>query len=271
MESSQYPKLSLQEIVESYSHIELTEDEKLEGLIWALQRKENGLRIEAQMRREAENRRRLTETTNYNIVKSLMIGRLTSKFNGEFKIDDSNEMIFELLCRYFGNDEQFLALAHTVNVENPSLSKGLFLTGNFGVGKTWLMRLFQQNQRQVFFIKNVKEIADEFMEYGEDGMKEYIELKKNAVNDTSAFYQKHTGICFDDIGTEDIKNHYGNKKNVIGDLIEKKYSIGATGIYFHATTNLTADQLREFYGHRVVSRMREIFNFVELIGQDRRV
>jgi len=68
------------------------------------------------------------------------------------------------------------------------------------------------------------------------------------------------GMCIDDLGTEDIKNHYGNKKNVIGDLIELKYAKKTTGIYLHGTTNLTAEQLKDFYGSRVTSRMREIFN-----------
>lgn len=270
MEASPFPKLSLLEVVESYKHIELTEEEKLEGLIWALSRKENLLRVAAQMEREAENRKKLIQPTTYDIVKSLMLYRFQTKFDGKFKIDEHNEITFELMCRYFGNDEEFVSVALSAGVENPSLSKGLLLTGNFGVGKTWFMQLFTQNQRQVYYIKNTKDIADEFMEYGEERMTEYVNVRVNAVNDTSLFLQKISGLCLDDIGTEDIKNHFGNKKNVIGDLFEKRYAKGSTGVVFHGTTNLSADQLREFYGHRVVSRMREIFNFIEIIGDDRR-
>jgi DNA replication protein DnaC len=270
LEANQYQKLSLQEVVESYKHIELTEDEKLEGLIWALRRKEDSIRVAAQMEREAENRKKLLQKTNYDLVKSLMLYRFNTKFEGKFKIDEHNEIIFELMCMYFGNDERFVPMALSAGVDNPSLSKGVFLTGNFGVGKTWFMQLFQQNQRQVYFIKNCKDVADEFMQYGEEGMDQYIKVKKNAVNDTSLFLQKESALCLDDIGTEDIKTHYGNKKNVIGDIIEKKYSNGSTGIMFHGTTNLSADQLREFYGHRVTSRMREMLNFIEVVGEDRR-
>ena len=68
----------------------------------------------------------------------------------------------------------------------------------------------------------------------------------------------------------DLKNRYGNKKNVIGYLLEKRYANGHVGIMLHATTNLTADQRNAYYGGRVVSRMRKIFNFIELRGKDRR-
>ena len=260
---------SLKEVLASYDNIELTEDEITEALIWRKRKKEDDLRSQAQKQTEENNRKRLTAPTNYDIVKSLMAYRATVKFTG-FVLDDNNNFLFELMCRYFGNDPLFISMAESAGVQNPSLDKGIFLAGNFGVGKTWFMRLFQTNQRQVYMVKNCKEIADEFMQFGEEGMDQYTSLKKNAINDSSAFFQTHTGLCLDDIGTEDIKTHYGNKKNVIGDLLELKYNNKTTGIFLHATTNLTSEQLREFYGSRVTSRMREIFNFIELKGFDRR-
>lgn len=263
-------QFSLKEVLASYDNIELTDDEVTEALIWRKRKKEDDLRSQAQKDKEESNRKRLTAPTNYDIVKSLMAYRATVKFKG-FVLDDNNSFLFELLCRYFGNDQQFISIAVAAGVQNPSLDKGIFLAGNFGVGKTWFMKLFQTNQRQVYQVKNCKEIAEEFMQFGEEGMDKYTSLKKNAINDSSAFFQTHTGLCLDDIGTEDIKSHYGNKKNVIGDLLEIKYDNKTTGIYLHATTNLTSEQLREFYGSRVTSRMREIFNFIELKGNDRRV
>jgi DNA replication protein DnaC len=143
------------------------------------------------------------------------------------------------------------------------------LPGNCGVGKTWMMELFQRNQRQVYHLVNAKFIADNYEQNGED-KPNYEDKVKNAYNDANVFFQPYAGLCIDDIGTEDIKNFYGNRKNVIGDLIEKRYAKGNTGVFLHATTNLTADQLSEFYGSRVGSRMREIFNFIELPGGDRR-
>lgn len=263
-------KSSLQTVMENYKHIELDEDEMMEAIIWGKRRKDDKLKLLAQKEKEAQNRKILTAATTYDIVRSLMLYRSEKIFDSPFKIDENNSILFEVLCRYFGNDLQFHSLALSMGVENPSLEKGIFLAGSFGTGKTWMMRLFQQNQRQVYQVKNCKVIADEFMEFGEDKMNEYIEVKKNAVNDVSAFFQPNMGLCLDDIGTEDIKTHFGNKKNVIGDILEKKYDKKTTGVLLHGTTNLTADQLKEFYGNRVTSRMRQMFNFIELKGNDRR-
>jgi hypothetical protein len=41
--------------------------------------------------------------------------------------------------------------------------------------------------------------------------------------------------------------------------------------YFHCTTNLTGNELQQKYDSRVRSRMREMFNFIELPGHDRRI
>jgi hypothetical protein len=122
----------------------------------------------------------------------------------------------------------------------------------------------------VYFIRTAKQLADTFEKEGEESLAQYEDKFKNAVNDPSTMFQPFSGLCIDDMGTEDIKNYYGNKKNVVGDLIERRYSKGNTGIWLHATTNLSGDQIEQYYGGRVRSRMREVFNFIELKGNDRR-
>lgn len=220
--------------------------------------------------REEENRKMLSGGWTFSQIESYMRYRANNIFKGEFKLDKENEFVFEMLCYFFIEDEKFISLANDMGVKNPSLKKGIMLAGNFGVGKTWMMKLFSKNKRQVFYIKNAKQISDDFEVNGEDVMNEYVNKNKNSVNDSAAFFHQFSGLCIDDLGTENLKNHFGNKKNVIGDIVELRYIKGNTGIFFHATTNLSAQQLNDFYGGRVVSRMREIFNFIELNGQDRR-
>jgi len=258
--------------LESYSNIELTEDEMIEAIIWGKRKKQVELEEAKVKDQEAENRKRLTAPATYDIVKSLMLFRAEKKFDDPFVLDQDNTFIFESLCRYFGNDSQFVSMMESIGVENPSLSKGLFLVGNFGCGKTWMMSLFRQNQRQCFAIKTAKEIAAGYRdsEEPERFLTSWATPLKNAYNDSSVFYQPYLGVCIDDIGAEDLKNNYGNKANVIGDLIELRYAAGYCGHLLHATTNLTAEQLLQYYGGRVTSRMKQIFNFIELPGKDRR-
>lgn len=258
--------------MESYNHIELTEDEMMEAVIWRKRKKVDELTTNELKSREDANRKKLTAPTSYDIVKMLMLYRAEKKFEKRFVIDEENEFVFELLCRYFGNDKEFISMALSAGIDNPSLEKGIFLAGNFGSGKTWMMSLFRQNQRQCFAIKAAKEIASAYRtnKEPEEYLFSLVPNVPNASNDTMAFYQPYLGLCIDDIGTEDLKVNFGNKANVIGDLIELKYSEKVYGLCLHATTNLTAEELNQYYGGRVISRMREIFNFIEFSGTDRR-
>ena len=271
MEKSQLPPYNPIEILATYNHIELTGDEEIEGRIWAKQQKEIKLREEKLKELADNNRKFLTETQwSFSQTKDYMKYRASDIFLGEFILDEENEALFNMLCYYFSNDPLFIISANVFKIKNPSLSKGIMLAGNFGTGKTWLMKLFSKNQRQVFHIRNAKTIANVFEKDGEEVSKEFENKIKNPSNDSNSFFHQYAGLCIDDIGTEDVKNHYGNKKNVIGDLIETRYSKGNTGVFLHATSNLSGQQLKDFYGERVTSRVREIFNLIEVPGNDRR-
>ncbi len=267
---SQSQQLTLKEVLETYKHIELSEDEVCEAMIWGKQKKE---RIVAEIKikeREAENRKKFTVSTTPGLVDGLMRIRMEKVFPDGFILDEQNAYLYDLLCLYFGNDERFISNAMAAGVKNPTLKKGIMLAGNFGTGKTYMMKLFSKNQRQCFAVKNAKEIATQYKSEGELTLEEYIQITKAAFEDPSVFYQPSIGLCIDDLGTEDLKTNYGDKKNVIGDIIEQRYFNNNCGIYFHGSTNLTAQQLKDYYGERVTSRMREIFNFIEVRGTDRR-
>jgi len=115
-----------------------------------------------------------------------------------------------------------------------------------------------------------KRISDRFMKKGEEGIQPYMEPWEYLSDDQEAFYQKFGGICIDDMGTEELVNHFGNKRNVVGDVIEGRYSNTMCGPLLHATTNLNREQMRSMYGDRVLSRLREIMNVVYFNGKDLR-
>jgi len=262
---------SLQEVLESYNHIELTEDEVSEAIISRKQKKEQEINQKRILEVEAENRKMFTQFRwTYDQTKSFALWRASQIFDKQFVVDQSNSIIFELLCYYFSQDDRFISFAAAAGLDGFSLNKGIILCGNYGTGKTWMMKLFQKNQRHCYMIRNSKELADLYEKNGEDAIEEYLKPVKNSVNDSALFYQPFLGLCIDDIGTDNVKVNYGNKKNVIGDIVEKRYANGNIGTGFHCTTNLTAKGLQDFYGGRVVSRMREIFNVIELSGDDRR-
>lgn len=263
--------MSLQEVLDSYNHINLTEDEVREALIWRKRKKEAELKELDRKKREIENRKYLTGTQwVFEQTRAFMLYRANNIFEKPFVIDEKNTAVFDLLCYYFSADEKFVSYAENIGIINPSLDKGILLCGNYGVGKTWLMKLFQKNQRQVYHIHNAKEVADLYQSEGDESIQDYLQKHKNAFNDPGVFYQQFAALCIDDIGAEDKKNNYGNKRNVIGDIIEMRYHKQLMGIWFHGSTNLTSAQIKEYYGGRVISRLRETVNFIELGGNDRR-
>lgn len=263
--------MSLKKELENFEHIELTEDETDAAILEAKKRKELWLEQQA-IRDRAERNRQLFTVKGWawDVTEHFMRMRAVKLFNGQFKFDGQSSIYFQLLVFYFSRHEQFYALAKNLDIGNASLDKGLFLAGNFGVGKTWLMKLFQRNNRQVFTVQNAKAIADMFESDGEEAIKKFKESPLLPSNDVENFYHSRMGLCIDDLGTEQIKNHYGNKKNVIGDLIELRYASDNTGDLLHLTTNLTGTQLSDFYGGRVASRLRETMNVIDFVGSDLR-
>jgi Cdc6-like AAA superfamily ATPase len=74
-------------------------------------------------------------------------------------------------------------------------------------------------------------------------------------------------ICIDDVGTEDVANNYGNKVDLFAHIVETRYDKDNVT---HLTTNLNTQQLRERYGERVYSRLRETTQFINFGTEDRR-
>lgn len=272
LEALQSLQLSRKEVLEVYSKINLTEEELIECLIWGKQKKEKELERLALEQKIAYNRKMASEKMSFDVIKTFMVNRANDIFKFEFVIDDNNHDTFDLLCHYFtGNIDGFTKQAKRMGVDMPSIDKGLLLAGNFGTGKTVLMSLFMKNTRQVYFMRPAKRISQEYLTSRDKVIpEEYLTPFKNAINDAATFFQPLSGLCIDDLGSESEKVNYGNKANVIGDLIEARYHDKFTGVFLHATTNLSSQELIDFYGERVVSRMKEIFNFVELAGEDRR-
>jgi hypothetical protein len=268
---SRYPTRSASEALAAYSHIELSDEELSEAILEAKMKKERLHELERIKIAEDRNRRNLVQTRwSYDQTKSFILYRATCIFEKPFEVDEHNVFLVDLLCYYFSEDPRFLSTCEAAGIKNPSLEKGILLAGNMGTGKTWMMKLFQKNQRQVYYMRNAKVIASSVESGGAEAELEYVGTFPTASNDPSTMFQPFAGLCIDDMGTEEEKKYFGNHRNVIGDLIELRYARKTTGLLLHGTTNLTSQQLKEYYGDRVISRMREIFNFIELPGEDRR-
>jgi hypothetical protein len=193
-----------------------------------------------------------------------------------FVVDDMNRDFLKAMCYYFTSDPKFEKLCSPdgdggMVHHNWRLNKGIMVVGDVGTGKTALMKLFARNKRQCFDVMNCIDISFEFARKGDEAIQALGHVHRYQPRDPYYFYHTELGICFDDLGTEEEKQHFGNRSNVMAEVILKRYAAGLDFDMTHITTNLTADALKEMYGPRVWSRMMEMFNIVELRGTDRRV
>lgn len=171
-----------------------------------------------------------------------------------FVVDIHNRKIVKLLCRYFTKDKKF------EEIDGFSLSKGLMLYGDVGCGKTYLMKLFSSNMNGSYVFIPCNNVAVKYSDDGYDGIKKYFQPLKLTVD---AFGHKSYGICFDDLGTEKAKKHYGNAANVMEEIILDWYQrFNAQPERLHLTTNMSVSEIEAAYGTRVRSRMREMFNVI---------
>ena len=178
---------------------------------------------------------------------------------GSFVIDDDNLAVLKLLSLYFTKDERFT----TVNPDY-SLYKGIYLCGNTGVGKTILMDLCDTNPHACYTRHDCQVIANEYTDKKEGGQLviDYYSSNGSPANTDNTFGHSATGRFFDDLGQEDIGNHFGNVRNVMAQIIEARYRMG-TYQRTHFTSNHTLEELGPLYGPRVPDRLREMCNIIE--------
>jgi len=167
-------------------------------------------------------------------------------FGEKFKIYKEDKATLLKLCSYFIKDK---ANCEKYEID---INKGILLSGPVGSGKTSMMKLLRHivpTQRPYEMIP-CRNVAFSFNHLGFKTIQDY--------GDTKFF-------CFDDLGVEPAGRFYGKDLNVMGEVLLSRYELylqSKQKIKTHVTTNLSADELEERYGHRVRSRMRELFNLI---------
>jgi hypothetical protein len=245
-----------------HSDIELTEQEITEALIEAKSKKDTRLQYEKATELRREKSDELFRKWDRQELIDFCLQFYFDRFRKSFMVDGENTALVLKLADYFSGRESFKAGGY-------SLDKGILIMGNVGTGKTELMKFFQKNKKCCYSIKPVNDIAGEFSIYKNEIDDVYSTPIEKPLNDPDVFFQRKIGYCFDDLGTEEIKNDYGNKKNVMADILMAIYSKKQFS-KFHITTNLSSEEIAERYGTRISSRLREMFNVFAMSGTDRR-
>jgi len=172
-------------------------------------------------------------------------------FGNQFRIFEEDIPVIHKLITFAIRDYA------TIEKLNLNPNKGIILSGPVGCGKTSMMFLLNYfcTSNFSYKIKPCRNIAFEFAKKGYDSLLPYTQKEHQQI--------KLTTYCFDDLGTEKQIKHFGNECNVMAEIILSRYdSFIHEKSLTHVTTNLSASELEAYYGDRVRSRMRQMFNLI---------
>jgi len=170
-----------------------------------------------------------------------------------FTLTEERKELYLQLIYYFFNDKRF----------NGDLSKGLFIHGNKGTGKTIAMQVF----RTLAFNNVIRTGKGFILEPCESIVLSY------EIQGAQTFerFNKHSH-CLEDLGAErKIALHFGTPCNVMREILLMKYrQWQETGKPTYITSNYNYELIAKEYDMRIEDRFREMFNNIVLTGKSLR-
>ena len=165
-------------------------------------------------------------------------------------VNESNKALITAICFFLSNDARFeteLGL---------SFKKGLLIRGISGLGKTFLITCVKDNLLNPVAIFSMLDIAEKIKDEGSFN----IRFKKDRI------------IYLDDVGTEESTiNHFGTKINFFKNFLETFYMHHPQDFNrLIISTNSNFNEIEEKYGFRVRSRVKDMFNIIDIKGEDLR-
>lgn len=213
--------------------------------------------IEQRLKEKIEEDRRgkeLKETWSATNIYKLMAWTSQNEYGKKLIVKDQKRgndftKFITTLCFFVSQDERFeTELGY-------SLNKGLLIRGVSGLGKTHLVKCIAKNGLNPILILSMLEISEEIRINGEFS----ISLDGYGI------------VYLDDVGTEEsAAKHYGNVINFFKNFIEGTYLRRKTFSHVMMSTNNSFDELERKYGFRVRSRIKDMFNIIDVSGKDMR-
>lgn len=218
----------------------------------------NSTRLQEVWHAEQRQKEKEAATAHYQELKQrcdskymfrLMKWASQNRYQKPLIVNDDNKHLITAICYFLSEDPKFETdLGYDPN-------KGLLIRGVSGIGKTHLVRCVEDNDLNPVLVLSMLEITDTVASTGEY----HIQLGHRKV------------IYLDDVGTEEaVVNHYGTKISFFKNFVEMVYLRNQVFNKLMVSTNNSFQQLEEKYGFRVRSRIKDMFNIIDVKGEDMR-
>jgi|TARA_R100000479_G_scaffold51000_3_gene23989 hypothetical protein len=181
-----------------------------------------------------------------------------------FEVDDDNRKFLDMMFLYFSKSTDF------ETKYSGRLHKGLYVYGVNGVGKSLFFEVLENLYRRFLHkslavkTHNVLTIVDSY--------RKYLSNSNLAQNDKTPFqFYATSTVHFEDLGKDHRINHWGNKVDVMDELLCIRYlEFRKRRMNTYISSNLTIEGLKKRYSPELYDRFFEMYNFIELPGKTRR-
>lgn len=186
---------------------------------------------------------KLMEKCNAEYFLELLKKTSKDKFGKDFVMNEKNGHFVSAVIYFVCRDPRFETEL------NYDFAKGLLLRGKSGIGKTFIIKCIQENERIPIHINSLITITKILKAKGE------FEISKGVLN------------LLDDVGTEVKKvNHFGTEIFWFKNFIEERYLEVKDYSDLIISSNNNFAEMEEMYGYRARRRIEDdMFNVVNVV------
>jgi len=180
----------------------------------------------------------------------------SGKTTKDFVLDGNYEETYKHLFLHFFKSDQ----------SKFPLSKGIYMAGEMGVGKSMIMKALvmaynEVHKERYYHFVNTKSFSDD------------ISITKDLTKMVPFF---RNGLVIDDLGRETKASSYGFNQHVFGTILNKRYEAYSFNTTYITSNALINNQdhmklLSSAYGSHIIDRLKEMFSFVELRSTNKRI
>lgn len=187
-----------------------------------------------------------------------------------FTIDRYNRNAYENVIRWIHNDPGMVCMnPRSRETVRGNLKAGLFISGNTGSGKSWLLDIMSVYARVYGFSMK---IGDNIIPLSWENKRTDRICDEYSEGNSLMKYKDRKIIGFQDLGSEPVEAmNMGTRLEVMRSILESRCDDDTLVTIISSNMRPGTEKFINRYGERVDSRIASMCNYIELSGPDRRI